>query len=177
MWWRMMKDSWVVLGTLAGVVTAAVVFVYVPQGKRLDELRTALTTQELALAADATKAAVVPALLRQVESMKLRYKDFDRRLPKRRELGGFLRDISGHLNQGDLSNQLIEPSNPSREELFHTLPIIMRFKGSYLALAGFLQRIDKMERLTRVQTLKIAREKTGNDLDIELQMNIYFTES
>ena len=109
--------------------------------------------------------------------MKLQYKDFGRRLPKRRELGGFLREISGHLNQGDLSNQLIEPGNPSREELFHTLPIIMRFKGSYLSLAGFLQRIDKMERLTRVQTLKITREKQGDSLDIELQMNIYFTES
>ncbi len=175
--WRMMKDSWIVLGVLTGVVATAVVFLYMPQSKRLDELRTEITTQELALAADATKAAVVPSLLREVESMKLQYKDFGRRLPKRRELGGFLREISGHLNQGDLSNQLIEPGNPSREELFHTLPIIMRFKGSYLSLAKFLQRIDKMERLTRVQTLKITREKEGDSLDIELQMNIYFTES
>ena len=174
---RMMKDSWIVLGVLAGLVSAAVVFMYVPQGKRLDELRTAIATQELELSANAAKAAVVPALLRQVESMKLRYKDFDRRLPRRRELGGFLREISGHLNQEDLSNQLIEPGNPSREELFHTLPIIMRFKGSYLALASFLKRIDRMERLTRVHTLKIAREKKGGGLDIELQMNIYFTES
>lgn len=175
--WRMMKESWIVLGLLTGVVATAVIFLYRPQSRMLDELRTGITTQELALAADAKKAAVVPSLLREVESMRLQYKDFGRRLPKRRELGGFLRDISGHLNQGDLSNQLIEPGNPSREELFHTLPIIMRFKGSYLSLAGFLQRIDKMERLTRVQTLKITREKDGDSLDIELQMNIYFTES
>jgi len=175
--WRMMKDSWIVLGVLTGVVAAAVVFMYVPQGKRLDELRTAIATQELELSVNAAKAAVVPNLLQRIESMKLRYKDFDRRLPKRRELGGFLREISGRLNQEDLSNQLIEPGNPSREELFHTLPIIMRFKGSYLALASFLKRIDRMERLTRVQTLKIARDKKGGGLDIELQMNIYFTES
>lgn len=175
--WRVMKESWIVLGVLTGVMATAVIFLYGPQGKRIGELRTAITRQELALATDATKAAVVPSLLREIESMKLQYKDFGRRLPKKRELGGFLREISGHLNHGDLSNQLIEPGNPSREELFHTLPIIMRFKGSYLALAGFLQRIDKMERLTRVQTLKITREKEGDSLDIELQMNIYFTES
>ena len=53
----------------------------------------------------------------------------------------------------------------------------MRFRGSYLSLVDLLQRIDKMERLTRVQRLKITREKQGDSLDIELQMNIYFTES
>ena len=175
--WQVLKDSWIMLGALVGITAAAVVFLYVPQGEKLDELRAAMTVQELELSGDAARAAVVPTLLSRVESMKLRYKDFDRRLPKRKELGGFLRDISGRLKQGDLSNQLIEPGNPSREELFHTLPIIMRFKGAYLSLAAFLQRINQMERVTRVHTLKIKRAEDGDDLDIELQMNIYFTES
>ncbi len=174
---QMLKDSWIILGALVGATGAAVFFVYMPQGKKLDELRTAMVVQELDLSGDAARAAVVPTLLKRVEAMKLRYKDFDRRLPKRKELGGFLRDISGQLKQGDLSNQLIEPGNPSREELFHTLPIIMRFKGAYLSLAAFLQRIDQMERLTRIHTLRIDRDKEGNELDIELEMNIYFTES
>ena len=175
--WRILKESWLVLGLLVGAVTASIMLVYVPQGRKFDSLRAAIASREVELAAKATKAAVVPELLCQVESMKQRYKDFHRRLPQRQELGGFLREISHRLGREDLSNQLIEPGNPAREELFHTLPIIMRFKGSYLSLASLLERIDRMERLTRVQRLKIAGQKKGRDLDIELQMNIYFTES
>jgi Tfp pilus assembly protein PilO len=103
-------------------------------------------------------------------------------LPVRQELGGFLRDISGHLGDEQFTDQLIEPGSPTREELFHTLPIIMRFKGSYLTSVDFFKRIDEMERLTRIQKLKITKVPLKGDnsdaiLDIELQLNIYFTES
>ena len=110
--------------------------------------------------------------------MRSDYSNFDRRLPRQKELGGFLREISGHLADEKLSNQLFEPGKPSREELYHTLPIIMRFKGSYLSLGALLQRIEKMQRLTCVQKLKIDAPAGGRDeMDIELKLNIYFTES
>ena len=110
--------------------------------------------------------------------MRSDYSNFDRRLPRQKELGGFLREISGHLADEKLSNQLFEPGKPSREELYHTLPIIMRFKGSYLSLGALLQRIEKMQRLTCVQKLKIDAPAGGHDeMDIELKLNIYFTES
>ena len=172
------KDSCIVLGVLAGLLIAAVLLVYVPQGQKLDELRAKIVTRQLSLSADATKASVVPQMLRDVEEMKRQYKNFDQRLPQRRELGGFLREISGNLERSGLADPLIEPGNPSREELFHTLPIIMRFKGSYLSLADFLKRIDAMERVTRVRRINALRDKKKNgELDIELRMNIYFTES
>jgi hypothetical protein len=58
----------------------------------------------------------------------------------------------------------------------------MRFKGSYLTSVDFFKRIDKMERLTRIQKLKITNKPSEDEqrdpiLDIELQLNIYFTES
>ena len=126
---------------------------------------------------ETSEAAVVPRLFRQVHAMRAQYPNFQRRLPKRKELGGFLREITGQLSDDGLSNQLIEPGSPSREEFFHTLPIIMRFKGSYLSLGSFLERIGRMERLTRVQKLSITSAGDSPDeLDIELQLNIYFTE-
>jgi len=173
------------------MVVGAVLFVYRGQGKELDALKGKIKSSKTALQAQAKTTRIVPDLVRQVESMKNRYKDFDRRLPHRQEIGGFLREIAGHLGEKKFSDQLIEPGSPTREDLFHTLPIIMRFRGSYLTSVDFLKRIDKMERLTRIQKLKINKiakksnnsrsaEDTGDgeyELDIELQLNIYFTES
>lgn len=174
------KSTLLMLAAVAAVVTVATLMVYMPQSRELKLVRTQIVTQEQTLIADSEKASVVPLMLQQVEAMKLRYKDFDRRLPQRQELGGFLRQISANLEKEDLTGQLIEPASPSSEELFHTLPIIMRFNGSYLSVASFLRSLEDMERLTRVEKLQITRDKKANDstqLDVELRINIYFTES
>jgi len=179
---RIGKDTWIVLGILVAMVTGAAIFIYHGQGKQLDNLKLKITNAKATLKTQGQTVAVVPALIKQVDAMRARYKNFDRRLPVRQELGGFLRDISAHLGDEKFSDQVIEPGSPTREDLFHTLPIIMRFRGSYLTSVDFFKRIDEMPRLTRIQKLKIMRkpvkgEKDDEKLDIELQLNIYFTES
>jgi len=174
---RFARDTWIVLGLLVALVAASVALVYLPQNRKLQKLGFQITQQKKLLSANAEKASGVPDMLRRIREMKDRYKDFDRRLPKRKELGEFLHEISSNLAGEKLSNQLIEPGNPTSQPLFHKLPIIMRFGGSYPALASFLERIDRMERLTRVQRLRIDTKQGETDLQIELQMNIYFTES
>ena len=170
------SDNWIALGILVAMVSAAILVVYMPQDRKLDELREQIVTQRNQLGEDVEKTAVIPVMVQQIDTMKQRYKGFDRRLPKQRELALFLREISSILASQELSNQLTEPGNPTQEELFYTLPIIMKFRGPYLSLASLLKRIDGMERLTRIQKLSIATDKKGKDLNIELQMNIYFKE-
>ena len=176
---RFTKRGLIMLSVLGALLLGAVALVYYPQSSRLGDLEEKIVAERRTLAGQSDKAAVVPGLLRQVTAMKSRYSNHDRRLPKRKELGGFLREISERLADEELSNQLIEPGSPTRQELFHTLPITMKFKGSYLALASLLGRIQSMERITRVEKLLIGSQakRGGKDLDIELQLNIYFTES
>ena len=177
------RDNLIAAGVLLGVVLAATVLVYLPQRGRLHDLRTEIAQEKARLLGDTERSSAVPAMLRQVQTMRKRYTNFDRRLPKRKELGGFLREISGNLAQENLANQLIEPGSPTRAKLFHTLPIVVRFQGSYLSLASFLKRLEEMERLTQVQRLSISRRSQpdraapAEDLHIEVLMNIYFTES
>jgi len=188
---RFSKDSLVAFVLLVGGVGAAMAFVYVPQDRELDGLRQRIVTEKREIRKKTERAAVVPKLLRETSAMKAQYKNFDRRLPQQKELGGFLREISGLLANENFSDQVIEPGRPAREPLFNTLPIIMKFKGSYLSLGAFLDKINKMERLTRVQRLTIkapaldggpgpagrAAEARPDELDIELQLNIYFSAS
>ena len=179
---RLAKDSWIVLGMLVVMVASAVLLVYRGQGKTLDEFKTKIIAAQATIETQKKTVAVVPELITRVKEMRSRYKNFDRCLPRRQELGGFLKDISAHLGDDKLSEQVIEPGSPTQEELFHTLPIIMRFQGSYLSGVEFLKSIEDMERLTRIQKLKITRGAKREDedtavLDIELQLNIYFTES
>jgi Tfp pilus assembly protein PilO len=174
------KDSLIVLGILAGVIICAVVAVYAPQGRKLEALRADIVTRQRAMEADARKAAVVPEMLRRVEQMRRRYNDrWEKKLPQRQELGEFIREISNHRDAEGLSGQLIEPGTPSKGQLYHTLPIGLEFSGSFNSLASFLQSLDDMERLTRVEKLKIVADNKLSParLGIQMQMNIYFTDA
>jgi Tfp pilus assembly protein PilO len=171
------KDGWVLLGVAVVMLVAATAIVYYPQSSQLQKIRTQIVTEQRALEADAQLAQTVPDLIVQLQALKTRYRDFDRKLPKSQELHEFLRQISGYLGQKELRTD-----GTTREEYFNTLPITLKFKSSYLNLAGFLERVENMERLSRVQKLIINRDdknksENGDDLDVELQMNIYFTET
>jgi len=171
------KDTWVMLGCLVTLILTVSVLVYLPQARRMDDLRRRIASEKAMLHSNEQRAGILPDVARRVQEMKTLYQELDRRIPERTELGGFLREISGHLNNEKLSSQLIEPGNPSREELFLTLPIIMRFQGSYLSLAEFLKQIHALQRLARVQKLKISESPGADTLDMELQLNIYFTDT
>jgi len=171
------------LGIMAAVITVATILVYLPQQRQLNSLKTAIGQEKLRMAENAQQCSAVPAMIRQVQDLKKRYGNFDQRLPQQIELGGFLREISGNLSQENLANQLIQPQSPKQAELFHTLPIMLRFRGTYMSLAGFLRRLSEMERLTQVERITINESqeepKSGEpwQLDVEVLMNIYFTEN
>jgi Tfp pilus assembly protein PilO len=171
------RDSIVMLAVAAVMVAVAVVAVYMPQGRQLDQIKAQIAQKEASIQDDALKVAVVPAMTREAQSLETRYKDFGRKLPHQKDLHEFLLEIDASVRHENLKNSLTEPGKPSREELFNTLPIIMKFKGDYLALGRFLRELEGMERLTRVQKLLIASDGSGGDLNIEVQLNIYFTES
>lgn len=178
------RNNAIAMGIIAAVIGAVTVLVYIPQQRELNRLRTEISQEKVRISDNARICSAVPATLRQVQMLKKRYSNFDQRLPRQIELGGFLREISGDLAQESLVNQSIEPGNPRRSELFHTLPIVLRFRGTYLSLASFLKRLSDMERLTQVERITISGESEQSStpgepwgLNIEVLMNIYFTES
>lgn len=171
------RDSFIMAGIVLAMVAAALIFVHFPASWELDRIRNDMATEETALTSKADRTSIVPDLQRHINAMKSKHKNFHCRLPKQQELGEFLREISENLAVGNLTDQMIEPGQPLHEEFFHTLPIVLRFQGSYLALAHFLERIDRFERLTRVQRLSITTKPGESFLNVMVQLNIYFTAS
>ncbi|MFP4106719.1 MAG: type 4a pilus biogenesis protein PilO [Phycisphaerae bacterium] len=172
------KENTIALGVAVAMAVGVSVAWYFPQASRRNELQSRTATERARLTEDVQRARVVPEIARKVEAMKKRYRGWDVKLPRKQELGPFLRDISSHLSDEELSREVvIKPGNPSRGELFNTLPIQMKFTGGYLSLASFLQSIEKMERLTRINKLTVKQNEVEESLEIDVEMNIYFTES
>ncbi len=176
---RVNRDNLIALGVVVVVTVAYLLVVYRGQSATMGEIEARAAECRESLAADSGKAAPIPHMVREIEAMKLRYdKDWNRRLPQRQELAGFLREISENLSEAGLRNDatVIEPGKPSRGPLYNRLPISMKSEGDFLVLAGFLGRVDNMARLTRIEQLSITPKGPGEGLRIEVGMNIYYTE-
>jgi Tfp pilus assembly protein PilO len=169
------RDNIILVCILVALVGGAVFGVYLPQNARKDELRQKMELEETSLQQTEHKIAVVPTMAKRVEAMRREYSDFDRKLPKRKELGEFLRQINSSLSEQNLSNHLIQTGKTELEGQFHRLPITMRFSGGYLPMCTFLDRMAKTKRLAQVRKLTVNNGQ-GDQLDISLQMNIYFKE-
>lgn len=172
------RDNLIIVGILAVITITYFAVVYRTQSAAAEDVRTRTAEAKRCLKTDAAQASRVPPLLREIEQMRQRYdeKDWDRRLPERKELAGFLREIASGLSREKLTNQFIQPGNPHQGPLYNCLPITMKFEGDFLALARFLKQVDEMTRLMRIERLAIASDEDSEHLAIELGMNIYFTE-
>lgn len=176
---KLTRESVIMVVVLAGLVTGSVLGIYRPQSRALADVQQEIATRKAALESDSAKTAVLPDMIRRIQELKSTYGDFDRQLPKSKELGGFLQEIASIQSKSNLAGGQIDTQNPISGPLYNTMPITMRQKGSYLALADYLRRINEMARLARVQRLIIQAPYDGDpsQLDIELVMNIYFTKS
>ena len=172
------RSYWILAVVVASLAGGFYLLAYMPQGDRLDSIRSDMARIKDAIRRDGAQAERIPVMEEQVAEFKTEFKDFDRQLPKQQELAGFLKEISGRGIAGQIRNQAIQPGNPSSEELYDCLPIIMDFDCGFVDLVAFLQRLDGMTRLSRVESLKITPAKdAGGDLHVAMRINIYFTES
>ena len=142
---KIAKDSLIVTGAVLALVAAAMTAVYLPQSHKLTAIRAdghgadvaGLRTQELREAARPGQAGRPDAGPLQEHG------------PAPAQTAGARRVSQGDsgldLAEAKLVNQSIEPGSPQREQLYHTLPIVMKFQGSYLSLAAFLKRIQDMD--------------------------------
>jgi Tfp pilus assembly protein PilO len=172
------KDRLIMAGAFVGAVVAITALVLWPQQKTLSSLNAKMVIGQDRLDANTQHVAIVPALIEQVESMRTQYANFDRRLPEEAGLGEFLQNVNNHLAEEGLVSEWIRPGDQQEGELFNTMPVEMRFQGSYVATVRFLERLASMERLVRVHELEISSEgEEPGRLNVEMQINIYYTKA
>jgi len=152
--------------------------VHFPQSNRLDSVRDKISRVAQQCEEDAAKAEHIPQMQADVERLKSEFQDFDRRLPRQQELGEFLREISSTGIAGELDDQMIKPGNPSTGSLYNRLPILMDFTCSFTELVGFLNRLNAMPRLTRVERITVSPTTDATErVKVHMQVNIYFTKA
>src|SRR5688572_22889678 len=174
------RAQWVLGVTLGVMVVGFYLLVYRPNTEKLDGLDMQIAAKRRDLNSNRTRVQIMPDVLLAVNEMRTRLERFDKKLPKAPELHAFINSITEVSAQAGTRNKwTVEPGVPVRSDLYAEWPIALKFEGDFVNVFNFLRRAEEMQRLTRVKGLKVhgmnAAGKPGQ-VQVELSMNIYFTE-
>jgi len=175
---KTLRHYWVVLAGLGVLAGAYLLIGHVVLGGRLADARSQIARAKARIAQDQAAADRIPQLQQDVERLRRQLNDFDHRLPAQQELGEFLKEISNTAQAQRLESRGIQPGISTRDKLFSRLPITLGFNGGFADVVGFLEKLDGLTRLTRIERIEIRpTENEGQALQVDMQINIYFTES
>jgi Tfp pilus assembly protein PilO len=169
-----------ILGLTLGVVLVGFyLFGYRPSSGKVSDLQLEIDHKRVALMNNNTQVKILPAVAAAVTELKTRLDKYDKQLPRQQELDRFIKDIDSMVQTGSLQKYSVSPGVlPIRSEMFAEQPVSLKFQGDFIKVFSFLRQTEQMQRLTRVRELKIKSDRAAKpgQVEVELSMNIYFSE-
>lgn len=175
---KLVSEQTVTVALILGIVCLFVVVVHLPQAREMDRVQKdiAAKRQELSEAHDQCSSLVT--VYERVQMLRQSTPYFDKRLPDRSELSGFLKKLVGKLNSAKLVSHEIRPESPVSTARYVELPITLSFEGSFENIYAFLRSVEDIARLTQVEELHL-KSRVGPDPVVKATMvlNVYCTRS
>jgi len=165
--------TWV-LGIVA--VTTAFLLVHTrSQFRHLGEVSAAIERERAELAIGQNSPQAIAQLRQSVAALASRIGDYDARIPGQASLGPFLEDLARFVDARHIVQDAIEPGKPVEANGVVTLPITLKLRGPFQSIFGFVQDIEQMKRVTRVERFAtMADEKAPGEVSVELRLQTFY---
>jgi Tfp pilus assembly protein PilO len=172
------RAQWGLAGGLLFLIALICLLAIRPATLRLEAIGAHVASQRSQLQAAQARLAALPQDVQETERLRLRVEHFDKRLPRHEDLPQLIGDMTQMSRRASLSKLEWRPeATLRRTDQYTELPIEFTFQGDFLSVFSFLSDVEDMQRLTRLQKLDLqAKDGMDGQVDVQLTMNIYFSE-
>jgi Tfp pilus assembly protein PilO len=171
------RIQWLLAGCVVLMAVAFYAMVYRPETTRLAGLTITIGQRERELTAAQLQARVMQQVQADINQLNQKLKDFKKLPASPSDLGQFQIDISQLARRDNVHAPSVSWSGmPKRDEQLCQLPISMKFDGDFASVYAFLCDMENLSRLTRVQSMTIKGANTDGTVQVELVMNLYYSE-
>ena len=175
---KLLTEQMVSVGTALGLVCLFILLVHLPQRHQLYDIKGQIKDQEEQLSQAKLKTSALLPLSHQVETLRLAVAKFNKRLPARSESEDCLKQVMATLESEKLISEEIRPESPASMPSYSEEPVTIRFRGTFLSICSFLNKLEKITHLTRVKELRLERNRKGEpQIRATMILNIYYNRS
>jgi len=131
--------------------------------------------QTAAITKASAESEQLPALREQLLKLQMTVGNYERQVPGRRELGVFLQQITNLMNEQNLKEQVIAPAAEIKMEKLSCIPVNVQCKGKLNQIFGFYKRLREMDRLVRIEQIKLVNEGDfSGEVCMQTNVSIYY---
>ena len=168
------KGQILVLGAALAMLLSFVLAVYLPRNRALKAARSQLAEAEAELADKMALAAQLPQLERDVAARRVDHEMQLEMVPDQPMVPQFLGTVADILTSEGIAQRDLVPQAPHAEADHTELPIVISFDGPFAAAFRVLARLQGLNRINRVSSLKLALMPGEKDLiRVEMQVIVY----
>jgi len=146
---------------------------YQDQVNKVQKLRVAIADQERKLNSLKQAAVQVAALQKELEQSEEEFKRLLSFLPDQKEIPGLLEKVSQLGAQVGLENILFQPQVEQAKEFYAMIPVRLDLIGTYHELGTFFDRISKLNRILKVDSVTLTRQKDSARLQVNCTIVTY----
>ncbi len=146
---------------------------YQDQINKAQRLRVAIADQEKKLNSLKQAAVQVAALQKELEQSEEEFTRLLSFLPDQKEIPGLLEKVSQLGAQVGLENILFQPQVEQAKEFYAMIPVRLDLIGTYHELGTFFDRISKLNRILKVDSVTLTRQKDSARLQVNCTIVTY----
>ena len=145
---------------LLGIPVSVWFFVFQPNNADAEAIRDEIHKKERKLELVNRASATIDDLRQQIQSLEKAMVYFRTKLPNERQIPDVLKDISELVETHGLRQGAIRPARKALELLppgspYSEMSFEVEVAGNYMDFYGFLQAIEALPRITRIQSLVV----------------------
>ena len=138
----------------------------------LTHLTSQITEQQNKLVSLKASAAKVQMLEKDLAQSEEELAKLLMLLPDQKEIPGLLENVSRLGSKVGLENILFQPQPEVMQEFYATIPIRLDLLGTFNDLGVFLDNISKLDRILKVESLTLTRQKGKPGALLQVACNI-----
>jgi Tfp pilus assembly protein PilO len=109
-----------------------------------------------------------------LEDVTSRIAEVQRRVPREADAGTFLKEITQLASTDQIAIKDFQPAQPTLKSGYAELLVTLKGQGSFAGICTFVDRLNKLKRLSKVKDLKVSAVDDSTDYPMTATLVIYF---
>ena len=172
---RIERDQITTAAVLAAMLLVCVLGGWMPNRFRAARLESRIAEARSQLGLGSSGGEDVKQLARQVRELQDAINKTQKHIPQDDELADLLRRISEQLDDQAVVEPTIRTHSVRQGTDYRVIPIELRFEGSFPSAFGFVEQLESMRRLVRIDRLEVEadRKQRHKPLAVALDLSTF----
>ena len=159
---------------MLGVMVVGVAAVYVPQRRSIESTRRELVRTEVELTANQDRASTLPQLVAAVTGLR-RQVDQYKPLRDASDVERAMTEIAAINSATRLANYKYDMPADVQRPTCREHPVNINFQADFVDAMSFIQKLEAMDRLTRLRELSITRKDgaKGGEVVVDMSLSLF----